>query len=144
MILCHGDYQKKEAEESLFDMLHDTEKRIRTKIQTYSQFWAAEEYVFISLVDYLYIYFFFKYRKFQHHLLQQEKSVFKRLLIPIPQLSHSHLACKIEGYVCGFAKPELLDEEGAELYIPSELASLVRKLCVKNQPPEEDSDKFKL
>jgi hypothetical protein len=53
------------------------------------------------------------------------------------QLAHSHLACKVEGYVSGFAKPEDFDNERSELFLPDSLAIEIRRLCVENQPAEE-------
>ncbi|OXA42709.1 Peptide methionine sulfoxide reductase [Folsomia candida] len=124
-IFCHDEEQKSAAEASFLEMLKKTEKKVRTKIGTYTQFWQADD-------------------DFQHNLLQQHKNIFPRLHIPFVQLAHSHLATRVEGYVCGYAKPELFDDEVAELYLPTTLSSDIRKECMANQPSDEGVDKFPL
>lgn len=43
-IFCHDEEQKSAAEASFLEMLKKTEKKVRTKIGTYTQFWQADEY----------------------------------------------------------------------------------------------------
>lgn len=106
-IFCHDEEQKSAAEASFLEMLKKTEKKVRTKIGTYTQFWQADEYANSVLklkitldttrswlFNYLQLLILTTYccSDFQHNLLQQHKNIFPRLHIPFVQLAHSHLA----------------------------------------------------
>jgi len=123
IIFAHDDQQKAAGNASLTEMTGKTERSIQTKILPYTQFWPSDD-------------------EFQHSLLQQQKAIFERLKIPPTMLAHSHLATKVEGYVCGYAKPEMFDDEVTELSLPKSLAVAIRKMCVANQPPEATAGKF--
>lgn len=51
-------------------------------------------------------------------------------------MAHSHLACRLEGYIAGFGTPSNFDKEISDLHIPEHVASAVRKLCEENQIPD--------
>jgi len=78
----------------------------------------------------------------QHFILQSNPDLMKVLgkrLRP-HQMAHSHLACRLEGYVAGFATPAEFDKELSDLHIPEQVAHLVRRLCEQNQIPEPGTD----
>ncbi|CAL8143156.1 unnamed protein product [Orchesella dallaii] len=80
----------------------------------------------------------------QHQILQSNREIYKTLekrLLP-SQLAHSHLACRLEGYIAGYDKPENFDKEVPDLYIPQDVVELVRASCVENQIPEPGSDRM--
>ncbi|ODM95287.1 Peptide methionine sulfoxide reductase [Orchesella cincta] len=124
-IFYHSEKQQKTAESEKEKQQSKHEHEIMTQIKPFTTFIDSED-------------------EKQHFVLQSTKDLYKKLEknLPRSQLAHSHLACRLEGYVSGYGKPEDFDKEIPELYIPPGVADMVRESCVQNQVIEAGADRM--
>lgn len=113
-IFYHDDEQKHLAEKSKLQQEQKLKTNIATKILPFIRFYDAESY-------------------HQKYILQTyHKALFRSLNLSNKELITSHVAARLNGYVCGYGSLEVFNEECQELSLPPDWIDYVRKQIKTN------------
>lgn len=115
-IFCHDDVQETEAKQSLEEHRKKFRAPIVTKILKLGQFYTAEE----------------SHQKFR---LQRQKALYTSLVQSgMKDVSRSHVATRLNGYVGGFGTLAAFDAESGQLGLSADQINAVRALIRRGGP----------
>ncbi|XP_075733698.1 peptide methionine sulfoxide reductase isoform X2 [Rhipicephalus microplus] len=116
IIFCHNDAQENEAQRSLKENQKNFSAPIVTKILKLEQYHLAEQH-------------------HQKYRLQRQTALYKSLLQSgMKDVTRSHVATRLNGYVSGYGTMAAFDAECNQLGLSSDQIDAVRALIRKGRP----------